>query len=108
MIRPIKRYIKSAKIEGKILEKLQSIRSPDSQFIAKLHRHFPFVNKFDETYYALLFEEYGCSLYDFLKHNNYRGFSMPVIKEIAYDLIKAVNFLHNEAKLIHTDLKVSM
>uniref|UniRef100_A0A8C1S2Q8 dual-specificity kinase n=1 Tax=Cyprinus carpio TaxID=7962 RepID=A0A8C1S2Q8_CYPCA len=46
----------------------------------------------------------GLSTYDFLKENSFQPFSMNHIRHMAYQIIRAVRFLHKN-KLTHTDLK---
>jgi dual-specificity kinase len=53
---------------------------------------------------CLVFPNYGLSLYEFLRKNRYRGFSLQHVRDFAKNLLKAVAFLH-DMKLIHTDLK---
>lgn len=51
-----------------------------------------------------VFNRLGPSLYDFLKKNNYNPFEVDVVRDIGYQLLKAVAFLHDH-QLTHTDLK---
>lgn len=53
---------------------------------------------------CLVFEKLGCSLYDYLKQNDYQPFSIECIRSIAFQLLSSLRFLH-DMKLIHTDLK---
>ncbi len=43
-------------------------------------------------------------MYDFIKANKYQGFEISQLREIAYQSLKAIEFLHS-IKLTHTDLK---
>jgi dual-specificity kinase len=53
---------------------------------------------------CLNFPVYGLSLYDFLRKNHYRGFTVPTVQEMGVQLCATIAYLHN-FKLIHTDLK---
>ncbi|CAG01200.1 unnamed protein product, partial [Tetraodon nigroviridis] len=53
---------------------------------------------------CISFELLGLSTYDFLKENNFQPFPVKQIRHMAYQIIQAVRFLH-ENKLTHTDLK---
>uniref|UniRef100_A0A8C4FAI2 dual-specificity kinase n=1 Tax=Dicentrarchus labrax TaxID=13489 RepID=A0A8C4FAI2_DICLA len=53
---------------------------------------------------CIAFELLGLSTYDFLKENNFQPFPIEHIKHMAYQIIRAVRFLHKN-KLTHTDLK---
>uniref|UniRef100_A0A6A7GAK7 Serine/threonine-protein kinase AFC3 n=1 Tax=Hirondellea gigas TaxID=1518452 RepID=A0A6A7GAK7_9CRUS len=54
---------------------------------------------------CLVFEPLGRSLYDFLKRNDFQGFSLQHVQHFGYQIISAVNFCHS-LNLIHTDLKL--
>lgn len=76
MVRPVERYIHSAKIEADII--LDILRKDNNQNISKcvkLEEYFYFSDK-KYTYIVLAFERLGKSLYEFIKHNNYRGKSI--------------------------------
>ncbi|TRY90077.1 hypothetical protein DNTS_031584 [Danionella cerebrum] len=53
---------------------------------------------------CIAFELLGLSTYDFLKENNFQPFHVNHIRHMAYQIIRAVRFLHKN-KLTHTDLK---
>ena len=52
----------------------------------------------------MVFEKCGLSLFDFLRKNHYRPFSVGLVQQYARQLLHAVAFLHT-LKLVHTDLK---
>lgn len=56
------------------------------------------------NHHCLLFEKLGLNLMDFMKLNNFDGFSVKEVKNMSYQLCKGVNFLH-KISIIHTDLK---
>lgn len=58
------------------------------------------------TYIALVFEKLGSSLFEFIKANKYKGFSIKAIQSITKQVLQGMCFLHEELKLTHTDLKV--
>ncbi|XP_053334872.1 dual specificity protein kinase CLK4b isoform X2 [Clarias gariepinus] len=53
---------------------------------------------------CIVFELLGLSTYDFLKENDYMPFSVEQIRHMAFQIFRAVLFLHQN-KLTHTDLK---
>ena len=53
---------------------------------------------------CLLFDLLGLSVFDFMKMNDYRPYPMDQARYIAYQLVHAVKFLHDN-RLTHTDLK---
>jgi len=102
VIRAVKRYTESAKIEAEILNDLKR-KGGDLNYIVDLKDWFVHKNlEIENT--CLVFEPLGKSLYDFIKANNYRGFEIEQMQSIAYQSLKALEFLHT-LKLTHTDLK---
>ncbi|XP_053559293.1 dual specificity protein kinase CLK2 isoform X2 [Bombina bombina] len=53
---------------------------------------------------CISFELLGLSTFDFLKENNYFPYSIHQVRHMAFQVCKAVKFLHDN-KLTHTDLK---
>ena len=53
---------------------------------------------------CLVFEPLGKSLYDFIKQNDYKGFEIGQVRQIALKSLQAIEFIHS-IKLTHTDLK---
>lgn len=74
VIRSVKRYIKSAKIESEILDIVLE-KGGATNHVVQMIDHFEFK---DETtgleHYAIVFEPLGKSLFEFYKANKYRGF----------------------------------
>ena len=66
---------------------------------------------------ALVFEKLGKSLYDFIKNNDYKGninlwiykilgFPIDSIRNIGFQILEGLAFIHENLKIVHTDLKV--
>jgi serine/threonine protein kinase len=102
VIRAVKRYTESAKIEAEILNDLKK-KGGDCNYIVDLKESFVHRNLGVDNI-CLVFEPLGKSLFDFIKENGYRGFEIGQVQSIAYQSLKALEFLHT-LKLTHTDLK---
>ena len=72
MIRPVQRYIDSAKIEAEILEDIGKRDAYGQSHCVKMLEYFYFSDS-ENKYIALVFEKLAQSLYDFIKINKYRG-----------------------------------
>lgn len=72
ILRPIERYISSAKIEAKILEILMKHPNFSEGNIVSMTSQFDFEEK-GVNYYCMVFEPLSISLYDVIKLNDYRG-----------------------------------
>lgn len=101
VVRSVKRYVDSAKIEADILDHIYDCQAKQkSNYCLKLYSHFEL-----DKYYFLVTEKLGLSLYDVMKLNKYKGFPMRIIRHVSRQLLQAMKFLQS-MNLIHTDLKV--
>ncbi|KAM9846451.1 dual specificity protein kinase CLK4-like [Aulostomus maculatus] len=60
--------------------------------------------KHEGGHICIVFETLGISTYEFLQQNDFLPFSVEQIRHMAYQIFRAVCFLHRN-KLTHTDLK---
>ncbi|TMW56453.1 hypothetical protein Poli38472_006463 [Pythium oligandrum] len=54
---------------------------------------------------CMVFEMLGDNLLTLIKHYNYRGVPMPLVKTLTRDMLEALAFMHTKCQIIHTDLK---
>jgi len=100
IVRSVKRYCESAKIEAEIVGQINRRGGRGLSHCVVLHDGFTFYGHF-----CLVFESLGPSLYDFMKKHDYRPFPMICIQDFAVQLLETMEFLHSFG-LIHTDLKI--
>ena len=103
IILPIKKYIDSAKIEAKLVQKVLSEDKNNRSHCLNIYEYFHFTQG-DTEYFAIIFELLGLSLYDFLKNNSYKGYTMTQVQNFAKQIFEGIEFLH-KINIIHTDLK---
>ncbi|KAK2959156.1 putative serine/threonine protein kinase [Blattamonas nauphoetae] len=101
VIKAQEKYTRAARIEVDILEKVTKQDPLGNNHCIRLLDAFDY-----EGQPCLVFDEYGQSLYDIVRHNRYRGFPLDVIRDVGRQLVAGVKFLHEELNLIHTDLKL--
>jgi len=103
VVRSVKRYLEAAYVEVDILEK---IRRFDREQISKCVRLLgAFTTRIkNQRHVCIAFEKLGMSVYEFLRSNKYRGFTVPHVALMGYQVVHAVEFCH-QLKLTHTDLK---
>ncbi|CXI89765.1 serine/threonine kinase-1, putative [Plasmodium berghei] len=98
VVRNVKKYTKSAKIEADILKKIQSNDIKNNN-IVRYHGKFMY-----HDHMCLIFEPLGPSLYEIITKNDYNGFHIEDIKLYCIEILKALHYLR-KLKLTHTDLK---
>ena len=103
IILPIKKYKESAKIEAKLVEKILASDKYKKSHCIQIIECFNFSHA-ETDYYAIVFELLGLSLYDFLKNNSYKGYTMTQVQSFARQIFEGIEFLHR-INIIHTDLK---
>jgi serine/threonine protein kinase len=54
---------------------------------------------------CMVFEMLGENLLKVIKNYDYRGISLPVVKNMARQICVGLDFLHRHCRIIHTDLK---
>ncbi|XP_061642774.1 dual specificity protein kinase CLK1-like isoform X1 [Phyllopteryx taeniolatus] len=99
IIKNIDRYRDAAKSEVAVLEHLKSLDSQSKYACVHMLDWFDY-----HGHVCIAFELLGLSTYDFLKENNFIPFPIEHIRKMAYQIVRAVRFLHKN-KLTHTDLK---
>ena len=84
IIRAVSRYVKSAKIEAKILcdikDKVKRVVRVKNFFKFKKSSRHP-------EQYCLIFEKLGKSLYQYLEDNEFRGFHISVIQDFTRQIL---------------------
>ena len=102
-----KRYFDSGKQEVDVLEQIQHLDSLNQSKCCHLYEHFILIGKQGRQYFCMVFEFLQISLFELLKKNNYRGFSISTIQTIAKQIFQALSFLHL-ISITHNDLKVNI
>ncbi|XP_074529559.1 dual specificity protein kinase CLK1-like isoform X1 [Halichoeres trimaculatus] len=99
IIKNIDRYREAAMSEVEVLKQLKSLDPEMRNSCVHMLDSFDY-----HGHVCIAFELLGLSTYDFLKENNFQPFPIDHIRHMAYQIIRAVRFLHKN-KLTHTDLK---
>lgn len=98
IVRSINKYREAAMIEIDVLQKLAKYDAGGTRCV-QIRNWFDYRN-----HVCIVFEKLGPSLYDFLRKNSYRPFSIDLVRELGRQLLESVAFMH-DLRLIHTDLK---
>jgi serine/threonine-protein kinase SRPK3 len=56
-------------------------------------------------HFVMSFEVLGNNLLTLIKQYNFRGIPMPIVREIARQLLVGLDYMHRICNLIHTDIK---
>lgn len=100
VVRNIRKYTDSAKIESEILEGVNRADPQGTSLILRLYSSFEW-----HGHYCMVCEPLGPSIYDYIKQNNHGPLPLYCVQSFADQLLRAVAFMH-EMRLIHTDLKL--
>jgi dual specificity tyrosine-phosphorylation-regulated kinase 2/3/4 len=52
----------------------------------------------------IVFELFSINLYEFIKANNFQGFTLSLIRRFAIQMLQALKFMRDE-NIIHCDMK---
>eukprot|EP01137_Pigoraptor_chileana_P023119 Opistho-2@88912 len=99
IIRNKKRFHHQALIEVKILDFLKKHDRDNSHNIIHMTEYFYFRN-----HLCISFELMSLNLYEFIKNNNFQGFSLSLIRRFAVQILQCLKLL-KEQNIIHCDLK---
>lgn len=103
VVRSVPRYLDAAQVEVDILTKIQRADPLGKSLCVRFEKQFSITHN-GQVHVCLGFEKLGRSLYDFIKKNGYRGFSLTNVARFGFQLLTSVAFCHS-ISLIHTDLK---
>lgn len=92
-------YVQAAYREIYALKLIAAKDPNDTSLCIKILDWFTYHN-----HACIVFDAFGMSVFDFMKVNNYKPYSMEDSRHIAYQLCQAVKFLHGIG-LTHTDIK---
>ncbi|KAL0993847.1 hypothetical protein UPYG_G00114680 [Umbra pygmaea] len=99
IIKNIDRYREAALSEVDVLKKINSLDNEKKFGCVRMLNWFDY-----HGHICIVFELLGLSTFDFLKENNFLPFTVEQIRQMAYQIFRAVSFVHQN-KLTHTDLK---
>ncbi|KNC48904.1 CMGC/DYRK/DYRK2 protein kinase [Thecamonas trahens ATCC 50062] len=99
LIRNKKRFHSQALVEVKVLQTIRDSDTQDNSCIIHMIDHFYFRN-----HLCVTFELLSVNLYEFIKMNNFQGFSLGLIRRFAVQMLQALRFLKKQS-IIHCDLK---
>ena len=94
-----KRLYKQGLVESKLIETLNVNDKEDKKNIVRRLDHFVF-----RKHLILTFELLSVNLYDFIKMNNFLGFSLSLIKRFAIQILISLYYMR-EHNIVHCDLK---
>lgn len=94
-------YTMQAKREIKLLKDLRTQDSENSSNVVELRSHFTYRN-----HECLVFEMLSANLYTLLERVQFHGFSLPLVRKFADQLLNSLEFLARpDVRVIHTDIK---
>ncbi|KAI9338946.1 serine/threonine protein kinase, CMGC group [Zopfochytrium polystomum] len=100
------RYTETALDEVKLLEHARDAnrRSPFRQFVVELYDSFVHRGPHG-SHVVMAFEVLGPNLLTLIRRTKHRGVQLPLVKQVAKQLLMGLVYLHDDCQMIHTDLK---
>lgn len=106
VIRDVERYQRNAKHEAAMLKSIQEADLKKTTRCVRFYESFFHEAEGGAQLICLACEVLGMSLHDLMKRNQYRGFWVQDIQDITMQCLQALDFLHTDLSLTHTDLKI--
>ncbi|KAG0610129.1 hypothetical protein M758_7G040700 [Ceratodon purpureus] len=97
-------YTEAAQDEITILKQIAEGDPEDCRGVVKLVDHFKHTGP-NGTHVCMVFEYLGDNLLTLIKAYNYRGLPIPMVKQLAREILIGLDYLHRHLSIIHTDLK---
>ncbi|KAI5955939.1 SKY1 [Candida jiufengensis] len=106
VVRSAKHYTETAIDEIKLLDKVTTsdIHHPGHQHVIQLLDTFTHKGP-NGVHVVMVFEVLGENLLGLIRRYKHRGIPIVFVKQIAKQLLSALDFLHRKCGVIHTDLK---
>ncbi|XP_041865343.1 dual specificity protein kinase CLK1-like isoform X1 [Melanotaenia boesemani] len=99
IVRNFETFCEVARSEIAVLEEINRLDDDNTFACVRMLDWFE-----HEGHICIVFELLGLSTFEFVQQNNFLPFSMEQIRYMAFQIFRAVSFLHRN-KLTHTDLK---
>ncbi|KAI9142780.1 kinase-like domain-containing protein [Paraphysoderma sedebokerense] len=99
-------YTETAIDEIKLLEKVVKANpnSPSRKYVVELLDHFKHRGP-NGTHICMIFEVLGENLLSLIRRYHHQGVPVHLVKQIAFQVLSGLDYLHRECGIIHTDLK---
>lgn len=99
IIRNKRRFHKQARIEVELLMRLRDADPADESCIIHLQDSFYF-----RHHLCIVFPILSLNLFEYLKQNSFKGLSAPLLRRIAVQVLRCLDFLQRQ-RIVHCDLK---
>uniref|UniRef100_A0A803M6A2 non-specific serine/threonine protein kinase n=1 Tax=Chenopodium quinoa TaxID=63459 RepID=A0A803M6A2_CHEQI len=97
-------YTEAAMDEIKILKLIADGDPDDKKCVVKLLDHFKHSGP-NGQHVCMVFQYLGDNLLTLIKYSDYKGIPLHMVKEICFHILVALDYLHHQLSMIHTDLK---
>ena len=94
-----KKLHKQGKIEIRILETLREHDPENCKNIVRIKDKFTY-----RSHVFISFEMLSINLYQFIKNNDFQGFSMALTKRFSIQILEALEYMY-QFSIVHCDLK---
>lgn len=97
-------YTEAARDEITLLSQLRDKDPENDNHCVRLYDHFEHVGPHGR-HVCLVFEVLGENLLSLIKRFDYRGIPIPVVRNLARQMLIGLDYMHRVCEIIHTDFK---
>eukprot|EP01029_Cantina_marsupialis_P012112 TRINITY_DN2674_c0_g1_i1.p1 TRINITY_DN2674_c0_g1~~TRINITY_DN2674_c0_g1_i1.p1 ORF type:complete len:849 (-),score=235.13 TRINITY_DN2674_c0_g1_i1:252-2798(-) len=97
-------YLEAAKDEIDLLKRVEKNNAGKQRFVTRLLDSFSHFGPNGE-HVCMVFEVFGVNLLDIIRHFDFTGIPISIVKIISKQVLLGLHYLHVDCGIIHTDLK---
>jgi len=106
IVKSARHYTETALDEIELLQKINKANpnSPGRKYVVELYDNFMHRGP-NGTHVCMVFEVLGENLLSLIRKFHHQGIPVHLVKQISYQILAGLDYLHQECGIIHTDLK---
>eukprot|EP00127_Corallochytrium_limacisporum_P002790 Clim_evm3s141 gene=Clim_evmTU3s141 len=106
IVKSAEHYTEAALDEIRLLRTMRNCdpKDPGRQHVVQMYNDFRIKGPHGQ-HICMVFEVLGKNLLSLIKKYKYRGVPLPLVKNITYQVLQGLDYMHRKCSIIHTDIK---